>query len=126
MNGFWKHWSESLEKGYLKFLNETKEVEKNMTGRGEINIVEKTPQRRKMAENIEEIRGGGAKHAVKHLRQARRCEQVAHRLELLKTHSNDGKAMTYIDRNKRALEKIRDTAEEKTRIGKGHQGQAQT
>ena len=66
MDGFWKLWSKALEKGYLEHLNETKEVNKKLMGRGKVTIIEKVPQRRVMASSIEEIRKGGvqASHEV--------------------------------------------------------------
>ena len=91
MNRVWELWSRALERGYLEHLNESKEVTKNMMGRGKVNIVEKTPQRRELAETVEDIRKGGSRRAVRFLKQARRCEQVAYRLELIKLQPDDAK-----------------------------------
>ena len=112
MNGFWKLWSKALEKGYLEHLNETKEVNKKLMGRGKVTIVEKVPQRREMASNIEDIRKGGCKQAIKYLKQARRCEQVAYRLELINLQPEGPKVESYIALNTQALKKIQETAEE--------------
>ena len=38
-NGFWKAWSEALEKGYIRCLDDCKEFEKVAIGRGKVTIV---------------------------------------------------------------------------------------
>ena len=39
-DGFWKIWSDAVERGYLKYLDEKKEFAKVVRGRGEITILE--------------------------------------------------------------------------------------
>ena len=46
-------------------------------------------------------------------KQARRCEQVAYRLELLSMHACDDKVGAYITLNQQALKKVEEVAEEK-------------
>ena len=99
--------------GYLEHLNETKEVTRKLTGRGRVTIVEKEPERRKLAGGIEEIRKGDSKQAIKYLKQARRCEQVAYRMELINLQPEGPKVKSYIDLNLQALKKIHELAEEK-------------
>ena len=61
------------------------------------------------------------------LKQARRCEQAPHRLELLNMHADDEKAEKYIMLNQRVLKKIEQMPESKlewdtdikVRLGRG-------
>ena len=50
---------EALENGYLEVLPGTTEINKKLTGRGEISSVEMTPKRKEMATPVDEIRTGG-------------------------------------------------------------------
>ena len=103
LDHFWKLWCEALENGYLEILTGTKEIHKKETGRGKITIVDMKPKRKDMATSVEEIRIGGGAYAVELLTQARICEEVARRLDLLNIHGGDVKAVKYIMLNKRAL-----------------------
>ena len=63
-----------------------------------------------MATSPEEIRKGGGAYAVALLKQARRCEEVVRRLELLNIHGGDDKAEMYIMLNTNTLEQIEQMA----------------
>ena len=123
MDEFWKLWSEALEKGYLEFLTESKKISKHLTGRGKISIVEIIPKRKEMAGSVEEVRKGGSGYAVRLLKQARRCEQVAYILELISKNAGDEKAGQHIMLNQQALKKIEEMAEQKLEWGKDIKGE---
>ena len=50
---------------------------------------------------------------LKYLRQARRCEQVAYRLELINLQPDGPKVKMYVELNLQALRKIHEVAEER-------------
>ena len=54
--------------GYLEAIAGAKEINKTLTGRWKITIVEMTPTRKDMATSVEEIRKGGGSYAVKLLK----------------------------------------------------------
>ena len=107
-DGFWKIWSDAVERGYLKYLDEKKVFAKVVRGRREITILEKkVPGERETVKKAEESsRNEWSLKALGFLRKARGCEEVAHRLGMVHVHSNDSKAGVYIQENVLTMEKI--------------------
>ena len=80
---FWKHWSRAVEKGWLEYVDESEEVRIQAGGRGKvetITIKPKTTMSEKMGN--QKSRGEDEKKATHYLKQARRAEQIVHRIAL--------------------------------------------
>ena len=77
---FWRLWSVTTEGAYHKAAGLTENEAKKNSGRGIIKLVQKTPEVKSREED--RIRNAWAYAARRNLRQARRCEQLAFRLQL--------------------------------------------
>ena len=87
--GCWRNWSEATEKGWLSFLGHTGVVKKALTGRGRTTFVKQAPRRtreRKEEDKFKHLRNKWSRKALAALRQARRCELYAVRLEMFAKH----------------------------------------
>ena len=89
IDGYWKTWSETVEKAWMAYLRPGKEAEKLITGRGKVNIIEQIPTPKTKTDN--EVWNRWYHEAVDKLRQARRCEQMAYRILKYHEEKEDGK-----------------------------------
>ena len=92
MTNFWNTWSRAVEQGWLAYLDEGNLSDRTSKGRGEMKLVTTDPTKPKPKPK----KGGGARGgandvAFKAIRQARRCEQFAARIQMLKDESKDEK-----------------------------------
>ena len=89
VNGYWKLWSKTVERGWLKYADEEKVHDKKATGRGKVELVRKKPQPTGggKAPKKTYLAGEEAREEVRAIRQARRCEQMAFRITLARTDS---------------------------------------
>ena len=100
---FWRTWSRCVEQGILRYVGGKVHLQEDMMGRGEVRIFEPQPFNKKV-ENDDEmfshIRNKTSRAAHDALCQARRCEQFAHRLEIMQLK---GEKLAHWKLNKEAI-----------------------
>lgn len=102
---FWRKWSKAVEKAWTSYLKPEKEVKKQITGRGKVTIVNKIPTT--TAKSDKEIWNKWYYKAVDKLRQARRCDQIAYRIQKYHGDKDDeDKKAKYQQLNKEAWSNI--------------------
>ena len=83
---YWQLLSKALENGWLAYLGHTGATRKALIGRGKVKVLTtKAPKRRaerKQEDDSKHLRNPESRKALRNLRQARRCEQFTHRLEI--------------------------------------------
>ena len=94
MEQYWQLWSKAVENGWLAHLGHTGATKRALSGRGKVKVLTtQAPKRRaerKQEDEFKHLRNPESRKALRNLRQARRCEQYAHRLELAcKERAND-------------------------------------
>ena len=89
VNGYWKLWSKTVERGWLKYVDEEMVHYKKATGRGKAELVRKKTQQTGggKAPKRTYLAGKEAREEVRAIRQARRCEQMAFRITLARKDS---------------------------------------
>ena len=86
----WKVWSKAVEKGWLTYLGEGQMSDKKAKGRGEMTLIKVDPTKAKQPPKASKgERGGQHDAAYNALQQARRCEQLACRLEMLNDETKE-------------------------------------
>ena len=78
---YWKKVSENVERVWLEHMEVDKDTAKRMKGRGEVKFHTAKPNIRTKADKKKSIRNTEMHKTTESLRQARRCDQVNHRLE---------------------------------------------
>ena len=113
LGAFWKLWSTCVEQGMLRYLGNSMHTDQKNLGRGLVQIIKQKAFKEVKAEDeskgdddddgYKHIRNKFTRKAIECLRQARRCEQFAYRLDL----KMKGKGKSVHDElNKHALYKI--------------------
>ena len=103
---YWKAFSNAVEKGWLKYLDNGKEFDKKAKGRGELVEIKVKPKRetRKKEEEERQYRGEANNKAQAALKQARRAEQMAFRITLISdVEKDEGKRRVYYKLNLEAI-----------------------
>ena len=107
----WDMLTTSVENGWLKYQGYNKQVSKAMKGRGKFTIIKKSPIPPKQTEEeqFQTIRNEHSRTALKQLRQARRFEQITHRLGLIAKDSTQAtdKTTKHVQLNIEALKAIK-------------------
>ena len=86
----WETWSKAVEQGWLEYLDEGKVSDEKCTGRGEAKLVTTDPTNtRTQPKKGGGPRGGAHNLAFKAIRQARRCEQLAARIQMINNERKD-------------------------------------
>ena len=80
-----------------------KDAKKKSSGRGEAKLITKCPEQRREGDDH---RSGWDKKAEKQLCQARRCDHMAYRLQILDQVESQDKADKYQELNEQAIRKI--------------------
>ena len=90
-DAYWDLYSRCVENGWLKHIGGSIEFSKAMRGRDKFTIIKKKPgeQKKTTEDELSTIRNDNSRIAVDSLKQARRYDQVAMRLEMLR--NNKGK-----------------------------------
>ena len=91
MSSYYALRSKAAERGWCAYLDEGSQFKKATQGRGNVTFITKKPGRPKEVAEVElaTIRNEHGRRAVTALKQARRMEQVAHRLGLIMKMSSD-------------------------------------
>ena len=104
-NGYWKLWSKTVERGWLRFAAPDHIYDKHCTGRGKVELVNKKTYDPKKKTYL---RGKEARSDIAAVRQARRCEQMAFRIMLNKAPGEvNDKTIKYTKLNNEAIEKLK-------------------
>ena len=90
LDDYWKIVSKTIENSWLGHLEVDKETAKKSKGRGEVKITIAVPKIVAKKEKEDTIRNSFMYKAKDNLKQARRCEQVSHRI-MLSQHADEGK-----------------------------------
>ena len=80
-NGYWRVWSKTVERGWLRYVDESKVYNPAFVGRGKVELISKKPKDEKKKTYL---RGKEARAEITAIRQARRCEQMGFRINLTK------------------------------------------
>ena len=103
---YWKAFSNAVEKGWLKYIDNGKEFDKKAKGRGELIEIKFKPKRetRKNEEEERRCRGEASNKAHAALKQARRAEQMAFRITLINdVEKEEEKRKVYFKLNLEAI-----------------------
>ena len=84
LDKYWKTVSRAIENAWIKHLEYDKEIAKKSKGRGEVKITTAIPKIRINEVEEDKIRNPLMYKANENLKQARRCEQICHRMFLRK------------------------------------------
>ena len=109
VNGYWKLWSKTVERGWLKYVAEDRVYDKKATGRGKVELIHKKPKQAGADDKPKKtyLKGEEAREEIRAIRQARRCEQMAFRIVLAKKEStNLNTRATYRKLNGEAIAKL--------------------
>ena len=87
--GFWRTWPNAVERSIMEHNEVDKDAIKRSSGRGEVKLIKKCPEQRKEGKDP---RSRWDKKAKKQLSQARRCEHMAYRLQILEQVEGQEKA----------------------------------
>ena len=105
----WKVWSRAVEQGWLAYLDEGIFFDREANGRGEMKLATTDPTK----PNTKPKKGDGGRGGVndvafKAIRQARRCEQLVARIQMLKDERKDEqKRHTYYTLNIEGIRQLR-------------------
>ena len=77
---YWKMVSKTIEDTWLEHLKLDKDVAKKLKGRGEVKITKEVPKGRDDKVKEGSIKNSLMYKAIDNLKQARRCEQINHRI----------------------------------------------
>ena len=83
----WKAWSKAVENGWIDYLGLGKELAKKNRGRGEATIVKKIPGKNKDDNGVNY--NEWTRKSIISLKNARRCEQMAYRIEMINNKTSD-------------------------------------
>ena len=106
LDEYWKRFSELVEKTWIEHMQVDKDTATKLKGRGVVKIITAKPNVKTKAEKESSIRNTEMHKAIEFLRQARRCEQINHRLERTKEVEPSIKATPDV-LNKEAMRKIK-------------------
>jgi hypothetical protein len=98
LDDYWKMVSKTIENSWIEHLEVDKDTAKKMRGRGEVNIKKKAPRMPNKEEKEGTIRNEFMYKATENLKQARRCEQISHRMMKGK-EAEEGKKDKYDELN---------------------------
>ena len=110
VNGYWKFWSNSVERGWLKYAAEEKVHDKKDTGRGKAELIRKNARPAGGGKTPKKtyLRGKEAREEIRTIRQARRSEQMAFRIVPARKESTEQHTKaTYSKLNSEAIAKLR-------------------
>ena len=112
MDEYLKVWSQTVENAMLQHLEVTEEMAKKARGRGQVGLKETIPQ---APNETRKLRNPLMQKANQYLIQARRCDQIEHRIAKGKEEKEERREK-YRTLNEEAIEAIEKSLE------KGQQG----
>ena len=80
LDEYWRAVSRAIEDTWLEHLEVDKEIAKKMGGRGEVKITKVVPNAITKQTKKNTIRNAYMYKVIDNLKQARRCEQISHRI----------------------------------------------
>ena len=92
-DSYWRAWSKAVERGWLRYSNEDEVYNPKYVGRGKVEIISKKPRRDKNEGGRKKktyLRGQEAREEIRAVRQARRCGQLAFRIQLARNPNTEG------------------------------------
>ena len=106
-SGQWEAWSKAVERSWVKHIGVARNNDRGAHGRGKCVIIEAGEAKSKKERPQDFIKCSEEKKTYEDLKQARRCEQFATRIQLaVKKEEEEGKRRAYEDLNKDAMKRI--------------------
>ena len=104
----WRLWSNTVERGWVRNVDEQKIFDTRFTGRGKVEIITKSTRDEKGRRKKRYFVGKEAREEITAVRQARRCEQMAFRIMLTKAPGEvNDKTIKYTKLNNEAIDKLK-------------------